>query len=51
MLPIPAIPLTDNPDAEQHSTFGHRSWLGAMTAPRATWTAVQSLPRKWQQAR
>lgn len=30
MPPKQAIPLSGNPDAEQHATFGQRRWLGAM---------------------
>lgn len=43
MPPIQAIPLTAKPDAEQHATLGHRRWMGAVTAPRATWTAAHGL--------
>lgn len=43
MLPVPAAPLTDNPDAEQHATSGHRRWLGTVTTPRATWMAAHRL--------
>lgn len=43
MPPEQAIPLSGNPDVEQHATFGQRRWLGAMTAPRATWTALRCL--------
>ena len=39
----PAIPLTDNPDAEQHVTSRYRRLLGAMPVPQATWKALQWL--------